>query len=271
MTFLESILSNIPEQGVTVRRVVMGPFWTLVETDAGTGLAATQLGDGPTHGRHSRHMPGAGRLTALSARTLAENVMEPPSPARSVGLAALNALLPPPAEDCVLGEANASEWLRGNARGHRIGIVGWFPFVEALRAEGHDIEVFEKDSSTGYAMTPERASRLASCDILCITAATLLNDTLDGILAAASPDAAKILVGPSSPLCTDTLDLGFAAVCGARVLDPAPLVPFIQQGACFRQLRHSAPSSALRLLTLYRPRPDAGRPRMEPCNVRYPC
>ena len=252
MTFLESLLAQVPEDGIPVRRVVMGPFWTLVETATGTGLAATQLGAGPTHGRHSQHMPGAGHLTALSARTLAENVLEPPSPARSVGLAALNALLPPPAEGAVLGDANASEWLRANARGRRIGIVGWFPFIDSLRAEGHDIEVFEKDPATGYAVTPDRACRLASCDLLCITAATLLNDTLDGILAAA-PSSEKILVGPSSPLCTATLDLGFSAVCGARAADPAPLIPYIQQGACFRQLRHSAPASAIRLLTLSRP------------------
>lgn len=256
MTFLETLLSRIPEDGVPVRRVVMGPFWTLVETAAGIGLAATQLGDGPTHGRHSQHMPGAGHLTALTARTLAENVLESPSPARSVGLAALNALLPPPLEDDVLGDANASEWLRANARGRRIGIVGWFPFIDTLCAEGHDIEVFEKDPATGYAVTDARARRLASCDLLCITAATLLNDTLDSILAAA-PDAAKILVGPSSPLCTATLDLGFEAVCGARVMESAPLIPYIQQGACFHQLRHSAPPFALRLLTLSRAHPDA--------------
>lgn len=252
MTFLESLLAQIPEDGIPVRRVVMGPFWTLVETATGTGLAATQLGDGPTHGHHSQHMPGAGHLTALSARTLAENVLEPPSPARSVGLAALNALLPPLAEGCVLGEANASEWLRANAGGGRIGIVGWFPFIDSLRAEGHDIEVFEKDPATGYAMPPDRARRLASCDLLCITAATLLNDTLDGILAVASPSARKILVGPSSPLAMATLSLGFDAVCGALVADPAALVPLIQEGACFHQLRHQTPPGALRLLTLSR-------------------
>ena len=252
MNFLESLLATIPEDGVAVRRVVMGPFWTLVETDAGTGLAATQLGDGPTHGRHSQHMPGAGHLTSLSARTLAENVLEPPSPARSVGLAALNALLPPPDEACVTDNANASEWLRANARGRRIGIVGWFPFVESLRAEGHDVEVFEKDPATGYAMTGDRARRLASCRLLCITAATLLNDTLDGILAEASPGAEKLLVGPSSPLCEATLDLGFSAVCGARVADAAPLEPYILEGACFRQLKHSVPEGTLRLVTLTR-------------------
>lgn len=252
MAFLEFLLATIPEDGVAVRRVVMGPFWTLVETDAGTGLAATQLGDGPTHGRHAQHMPGAGHLTSLSARTLAENVLEPPSPARSVGLAALNALLPPPAEDDVTVDANASEWLRANARGRRIGIVGWFPFVDDLREEGHDIEVFEKDPATGYAVTDERASRLQSRDLLCITAATLANGTLDAILEAVRPDARKILVGPSAPLCREVLDMGWDAVCGARVEQAEPVIRVIREGGCFRQIRHSTPPGTVRLLTLQR-------------------
>lgn len=228
----------------------MGPFWTLVETAVGTGLASTRFAEGPTHGRHSQNMPGAGHLTSLSARTLAENVLEPPSPARSVGLAALNALLPRPPRGPALTAANASDWLRGHARGLRIGIVGWFPFVDALKSDGFALDIFEKDPSTGFAVTHDRARRLADCDILCITASTLLNDTLDGILAAARPSAKKILVGPSSPVTPATLDFGFDAVCGCLVRRPAPLVRLIQQGACFRQLRHETPPGTLRLLTL---------------------
>ncbi len=251
MTFLETLLSRIPEDGIPVRRVVMGPFWTLVETPVGTGLASTQFADAPTHGRHSQNMPGAGHLTSLSARTLAGNVLEPPSPARSVGLAALNALLPRPARGPGLTPSNASDWLRSHAQGPRIGIVGWFPFIHALQADGYRLDIFEKSPTTGFALTPARARRLAACDILCITAATLLNDTLDSILAAA-PSSRKILVGPSAPLTPDALTLGFDAVCGCLVRRPAPLIPLIQQGACFRQLRREAPPAALRLLTLSR-------------------
>lgn len=252
MNFLETLLSRVPEDGVPVRRVVMGPFWTLVETAVGSGLAATQFADGPTHGRHSQLMPGAGHLADLSARTLAENVLEPPSPARSVGLATLNALLPRPARGSGLSDANAAEWLRANGGGKRIGVVGWFPFIDDLRGDGFALDVFEKDPVHGYAVNPSRARRLAACDILCITASTLLNDTLDAILAALPPGVHKILVGPSSPLTPATLDLGFDAVCGCQVRRPAPLVRLIQQGACFRQIRKGAPPSALRLLTLAR-------------------
>lgn len=252
MTFLDSLLSQIPETGIPVRRVVMGPFWTLVETPVGTGLASTQFADAPTHGRHSQNMPGAGHLTSLTARTLAENVLEPPSPARSVGLAALNALLPRPSRGPALAPSNASDWLRSHAQGLRIGIVGWFPFIDSLRTDGYRLDIFEKSSSTGFTLTPSRARRLAACDILCITAATLLNDTLDPILSA-SPSSRKILVGPSSPLTPSALSLGFDAICGCQVRRPAPLLPLIQQGACFRQLRHDTPPGTLRLLTLARP------------------
>ena len=250
MGFLERLLERIPEEGVPVRRVVMGPFWTLVEAESGIGLAAPQLADAPTHGQHGQQMPGAGHLTALTARELAENVLEPPSPARSIGLAALNALLPPPAGD--VSDRNASEWLRGCGKDHRIGIVGWFPFIPELREEGFDLDVFEKASATGFAITRGRARRLKSCDILCVTAATLANGTLDGILDAARPDARKILVGPSAPLCRDVLDMGWDAVCGARVEQAEPVIRIIQEGGCFRQIRHSTPPSAVRLLTLQR-------------------
>ena len=251
MTFLDSLLSQIPETGIPVRRVIMGPFWTLVETPVGTGLASTQFADAPTHGRHSQNMPGAGHLTSLTARTLAENVLESPSPARSVGLAALNALLPRPSRGPSLTPSNASDWLRSHAQGLRIGIVGWFPFIDSLRADGYRLDIFEKSSTTGFALTPSRARRLAACDILCITAATLLNDTLDPILSA-SPSSHKILVGPSSPLTPLALTLGFDAICGCQVRRPAPLLPLIQQGACFRQLRHDTPPGSIRLLTLAR-------------------
>ena len=250
MTFLETLLSQIPETGIPVRRIVMGPFWTLVETPVGTGLASTQFADAPTHGRHSQNMPGAGHLTSLTARTLAENVLEPPSPARSIGLASLNALLPPPEGKC--SDQNASEWIQFRGKGKRIGIVGWFPFIPALQSSGFELDIFEKDPSTGFAVTPSRALRLQSCDLLCITAATLANGTLDAILDAVRPDARKILVGPSAPLCRNLLDMGWDAVCGARIEQADPVIRIIQEGGCFRQIRHDSPPSAVRLLTLQR-------------------
>lgn len=247
MGFLEQLLERLPSGAPRVLGVWIGPYWTAVRTERGTGLATTQREAGPAHGEHAQRLPGAGRLTAMSARELAQGVMDDFPLARSVGLAALNALLPEP--EGKLSEANAGDLAAARGAGRVVGVVGWFPFIPALRKAAARVEVFEKDPETGYALTEERAARLAGCDGLCVTASALANRTLDGLLAAARPEAWKLLVGPSAPLCRETLALGFEAVCGARVVDPEPVVRVIQEGGCFQQIRRTG---AVRLVNLER-------------------
>ena len=131
--------------------------------------------------------------------------------------------------------------------GQTVGVVGWFPFIPRLREVAAAVEVFEKDPATGWAMTAERAERLARCDGLCVTASTLVNGTLEGILQAARPGAWKMLVGPSAPVCREALGLGFEAVCGARVGEVEAVARVIQEGGCFQQIRRTG---AVRLLNL---------------------
>ena len=64
MNFLAQLLDRLPRNGVPVRGVWIGPYWTAVQTDLGTGLATTLLDAGPTHGEHAQRLPGAGKLTA---------------------------------------------------------------------------------------------------------------------------------------------------------------------------------------------------------------
>ena len=245
MRFLERLLERLPRDGAGVRGVWIGPYWTAVQTDAGAGLAATLLDEGPTHGEHAQRLAGAGKLTALSARELAEGALSDFPLERSVGLAALNALLPEPRGK--VSERNAGELAAEKGAGLTVGVAGWFPFIPQLRRSAARVEVFEKEPGTGWAMTEERAARLARCDGLCLTASALLNGTLEGLLRAARPGAWKMLAGPSAPLCAETLALGFDAVCGARVSDAPAVARVIQEGGCFQQIRRTG---AVRLLTL---------------------
>ena len=245
MNFLEQLWERLPRTGAPVRGVWIGPYWTAVQTELGTGLATTLLNAGPTHGEHAQRLAGAGHLTRLAAHELAENVRSDFPLERSVGLAALNALLPEPTGR--ITERNAGELAAEQGAGRTIGVVGWFPFIPRLKQVAAAVEVFEQDPATGFALTAERAARLAHCDVLCITASALLNGTLDGILQAARPDAWKMLVGPSAPLCKETLALGFNAVCGARVVDTPAVVRVIQEGGCFQQIRQTG---GVRLLNL---------------------
>ena len=245
MDFLERLLARLPATPAPVRGLWIGPYWTAVQTDRGTGLATTCLDAGPTHGEHAQHFALAGNCVGRDARELAAGVSSDFPLARSVGLAALNALLPEPQGRVT--ERNAGDLAAEKGAGKTVGVVGWFPFVPALRQVAARVEIFEKDPQTGYALTPERAARLAACDGLCVTASALVNRTLDGLLAAARPDAWKLLAGPSAPLCREALDLGFAAVCGARVADVSAVVRVIQEGGCFQQIRRTG---GVRLLNL---------------------
>lgn len=245
MNFLAQLLDGLPGGDVSVRGVWIGPYWTAVQTERGAGLAATLLDSGPTHGEGAQRLPGAGALSGRSAHELALGVHADFPLARSVGLAALNALLPEPAGRVT--ERNAGELAAEMGAGKIVGVVGWFPFIPRLREIAAQVETFEKDPETGLVLTAARAERLARCDVLCLTASTLLNGTLDGLLQAARPDSWKMLVGPSAPLCAAALDLGFDAVCGARVVDVPAAVRVIQEGGCFQQIRQTG---AVRLLTL---------------------
>ncbi len=243
--FLDRILGRLSGNSTMVLGVWMGPYWTAVQTENGTGLATTCLDAGPTHGQHAQHMADAGTLAGRPAVEVARHVSSSFPLARSMGLAALNALLPEPAGK--VSERNAGELAAERAAGKTVGVVGWFPFIPQWQRVAARVEIFEQDPVTGFEMTSERASRLAACDVLCLTASTLLNGTLDGLLQAARPDSWKMLVGPSAPLCRDALDLGFDAICGARVVDPSPVVRVIQEGGCFQQIRRTG---AVRLLNL---------------------
>ena len=245
MDFLGQLLARLPAAAAPVRGAWIGPYWTAVQTDFGTGLATTLLEAGPTHGEHAQRLAAAGTLAGRDARELAEGLRSDFPLARSLGLAALNALLPEP--EGRVTERNAGDLAAEKGAGKTVGVVGWFPFIPRLRQAAARVEVFEKDPQTGFALTAERAARLAACDVLCLTASALPNRTLDGILQAARPDSWKMLVGPSAPLCRAALELGFAAICGARVLAPEPVVRVIQEGGCFQQIRQTG---AVRLLTL---------------------
>ncbi|RPJ85231.1 MAG: hypothetical protein EHM13_01745, partial [Acidobacteria bacterium] len=69
-----------------------------------------------------------------------------------------------------------------------------------------------------------------------ITGSTLVNHTLDGLLALASPGAFVILMGPSTPLSPVLFDHGVHVVAGAVIEDEAVAIPALTQGASFRRL-----------------------------------
>jgi len=138
MSITDDLLAIVPPESVALRDVRMGPFWTVVWTERGAGLASTQRDAHTPHG-HSL-IRWVGELLNHSAQELA-GLLQSASPMEtSLGMAAVNALLE--VDDGALTDRNASEKIIRRGAGKRVVVVGHYPFIpEVRRAVGHQNEV----------------------------------------------------------------------------------------------------------------------------------
>ncbi len=142
---------------------------------------------------------------------------------RALGLAAANAIIHPAIprqEEDTIGLMNLRP-------GERVAMVGLFrPIVPRIEATGVILSVIERD-------TPEieRRDILGACSVAIITATTLLNGTLEGILNGLGKPRHVALMGPSTPLCeeifraTPVTHLG-----GSAIIDGAAVLQVIAEG-----------------------------------------
>ena len=77
---------------------------------------------------------------------------------------------------------------------------------------------------------------LPQVEVAAISSTTLLNHTLDGILAELHPECYTVLLGPSTPMAPLLFDQGIDALCGSVVVDPERVLACLSQGATFRQV-----------------------------------
>ena len=112
-----------------------------------------------------------------------------------------------------------------------------FPFVEKMGEHFDDFKVLEKNPRNGDLDEREASRILPRADLVAITATTLANGTLAGILATAAPDALKMLIGPSTPLCTALFDVGIDILAGTLVTDCHLTKKCIISGCSFKQLK----------------------------------
>ena len=125
---------------------------------------------------------------------------------------------------------------RQRAAVRRPGMVGYFPpLAERYLARGMEFVVIEKNPSrvphaAGILLSDDPAS-LAGCDEVICTASTLINDTLEEILAACPPESALALTGPSASCLPDALfSAGVATVGGVRIERPDLLTAAVARG-----------------------------------------
>jgi uncharacterized protein (DUF4213/DUF364 family) len=230
---LKDILSSIHSDSevLDIRTCV---YWTAV-TSLRCGLASSMAGSIPPSEGHQ--VESAGNLLPIGAKELAKRSLSSRILEASIGIAAINSILPIDESLCV--DMNAEAEIRLQGGGKRIAVIGHFPFVKGLKAVAQELWIFERPGRgrPGDITGNEIETLLPQAEVVAISSTTLINHTLGSILNLTAPDAYKMMLGPSTPLSPVFFDYGFDALSGSIVVDRSQVLDCISQGANFRQVK----------------------------------
>jgi uncharacterized protein (DUF4213/DUF364 family) len=251
---LRETLGAIPEilgsglDGLTVERAVIGLFFTGVKLSNGVaGACATPIKTIPEAvccPSSAMAMPFPGKLHGRPALDLAREALSDHGIRRAVGIAVMNALAdtcwsrrPHPETELRLGvdAFDATEMRPGET----VVVVGAFvPFLRELKRRRQPYLVLEQDPNTlkpeelPFFRPAEQATTvLPEADVLLITGTTLINDTLEQLLAWAKPSARVTMVGPTVSLLPDAFLRRGADILGTvRITAPDDFLDMLAEG-----------------------------------------
>jgi uncharacterized protein (DUF4213/DUF364 family) len=209
------------------------------------GLASTLSGAHRHHGHAD--VPQAGQLEALAGPALAALAKADQPTQASIGVAAINALLPRQPEAWV--DLNAEDVLAREGAGKHVALIGHFPFVSGLRGRVGELSVLEQRPQPGDLPASAAADILPQAEVVAISGTTVTNHTLEKLLAMCSAGALVVLLGPSTPLSPVLFDYGADLLCGSVVTDIEAVLKVVGQGGNFRQVHRAG----VRTVALARP------------------
>ena len=208
-TLIRGITSDSP-----VSAAFAGHCWTAVETAAGFGMAMTTPVD-----TAPRMLSGdyAGMpLKELAWAAKSWNLTE-----AGFGMAAVNAYYNTPAR---LEQLSAFEPFDNyctdglDLRGKHIGVVGHLNMPGSVYEQAASVRILERNPRQGDYPDSACDWLLPQCDVVIMTASTLVNKTLPHLLEL-SKNAYTILAGPSCPMCPDLLEFGIGRIAGLVITD----------------------------------------------------
>ncbi len=261
---IENILSKEIEE-ITIERAAVGLFFTGVKLSTGhVGACATPIKAIPEAvccPSSAHAMPFPGKMRGRRAAGFLDEVHHPEGIRRAVGIATMNALAalcwdrrPHPNFDL---ETDIDAFDAADIRPHQmVVVVGAFvPFLRELKRRGQPYLVLEQDPAAlkadelpFYRNAGQAPVVVPQADVLLITGMTLLNDTLDDILAAAKPNARTVIVGPTVGLVPDAYLLRRCDLLGSiRVTHAEEFLDVLAEGgSAYHFLGKSAQKIVLR-------------------------
>ncbi len=209
-------------------QILVGANLTLVQ-GAHWGMAST-LTEADVHRNFIEEIADLDTLSVhmLIQKLLSERLFE-----ASLGMAALNSVLPlPPA----MQSADAYAEIESRSAGKKVAVVGHFPFVNRLQKIAEQCWVFERRLQDGDLPSEEMPNYLPDVEVLVLTAQIITNNCFHHIISLA-PHAYKIMLGPSTPMSPVLFDYGLDVIGGIRVQNARQVYDYIARGAHFKQLK----------------------------------
>ncbi len=228
---------------------------TAADIRIGLGYTAVRLEDGSCGLAYTLHekeyesccvMPDAGRLAGRKASELIPWMQSPDVTACAVGLAALNAIINPPAAAV---ESDILDLLPVDPR-DTVGMIGYFgPLVEPIKKRARALHIFERRAEPEYEILPESATLdlLPKCQVVILSATTLLNHTIDGLLDLSKTAREIVILGPSTPFLPEIFKRhGVTMLSGLQVTDPLQILQIVSEGGGTRQFGRAVRKLSLR-------------------------
>ncbi len=234
MKIIDELLPTLPDAEVLDVRI--GLRWTAVvirlDGEKRCGLASTLTA--PYNYGGQAHIEAAGQLESYTALELARWANHDHPTLASVGVAALNALLPQQPE--IWHDSNAEDVIATHGAGKTVALVGNFPFIARLESRVGKLMVIERHPQEGQFPAEAAPDIIPQADVVAITGMTLINDTLDDLLALCCPESVVLILGPSTPLSPLLFAHGVNVLSGSIVTAIDPVIHAVGQGANFRQI-----------------------------------
>ena len=204
----DTLLAGISSDAV-VTDTLAGECWTAVETGSHFGMAMTTPVD-------TAPRILAGDYTGMQLRELARAAKSWNLTEAGFGMAAVNAFYNSPQRLEALGayepfDNYCTDGL--DLRGKHIGVVGHLNMPQSVYKQAASLRILERNPQPGD--YPDSACNwlIPQCDVVIMTASTLVNKTLPHLLDL-SKHAYTILTGPSCPMCPELLNFGIDRIAG---------------------------------------------------------
>jgi len=228
---MESIIEALVEHGLSlaggerVAKVRVGLGYTAVTLEsgkAGVGAMLRYLLDADA----CSILPYPGTLGGRDAAELVPLLGSPGIVEASIGLAAVNALFEPN------GMAGLSTGdpvdLLGIRPKDRVAMVGYMaPVAERIRRAAAECVVFDDGRAGEEGITETRLEEdlLPGCDVVVLSATSLLNKTFDRLVELSAGAREICVMGASTPLAPDVFrPRGVTLLSGRRFTDPGRLL-----------------------------------------------